>query len=81
MPRKIRWEYMNEEGSWTQYVRGHSKEIEEMYEYGAPHCLMRPDDLSLWATGAFQKDAKDGFMVGQTPPPGVCTHRILITLS
>lgn len=72
---------MDAAGAWQAYPRPVAKEIEEMYEYGAPHCFYHPEDLSLCETGARQPDAAEGFMVGMSPPPGVCTHRILFDLN
>ena len=83
--KKARWEFIHGRGgrlaSLPPYPRPIAKEIEEMYEYGAPHCLYHPDDPLLCDTGASQPNAVDGFMVGMAPPPHVCTHRILFDLN
>ena len=54
--KKARWEFIHGRGgrlaSLPPYPRPIAKEIEEMYEYGAPHCLYHPDDPLLCDTGA-----------------------------
>ena len=77
MPSRRGWYFRDRAGSWQPYARKVSREIEEMYTHGAPHCLYRPGDLSLCDMGSHQPDALQGWMVGETPPPNVCTHRIL----
>ena len=71
------WDFMDASGTWQPYKKRVSKEIEEMYAHGAPHCLYHPTQLSLCDTGEHQPDAMQGLMVGFEPPANVCTHRIL----
>lgn len=76
----VLWQFMDAAGVWQAYPPPIAREIEEMYEYGAPHCLYHPTH-PLIRDGARQQDAAEGFMVGMPPPPDACTHRILFDLN
>ena len=76
-PRRHGWYFLDADGKWAPYSRKLSREIEEMYDYGAPHCLYRPHQLGLCEDGCHQPDAMQGLMLGERPPSGVCTHLVL----
>jgi hypothetical protein len=75
----LAWERKLSTG-WQPYAKEVAEEIEDMYAYGSPHFLYRPDNISLSEAGANQDAAVQGWMVGWAPPANVCTFRILFDL-